>query len=83
MLRVVGWSVLVSTYVGNVGALVLGELLVVAQEQDGVLQGEGVVKVALGLPLRRALHLTDRQTHALNKHITKDYHEGQRKKTQL
>lgn len=45
------------TYVWDVGSLVLSEFLVVAQEEDGVLQGEGVVKVALGLALRRALHL--------------------------
>ena len=60
---------MVSTYVGDVGSLVVGELFVVAQEQDGVLQREGVVEVALGLALRRALHLTDGQTdiHALHK----------------
>lgn len=70
-----GWG---GTYVGDVGSLVLGELLVVAQEQDGVLQREGVVKVALGLALRSALHLAD--VHTLNKYnetscVTNDWHD--------
>lgn len=47
----------VITYIWDVGSLVLSEFLVVAQEEDGVLQGEGVVKVALGLALCCALHL--------------------------
>lgn len=45
------------TYVGDVGSLILSEFFVVAQEEDGVLQGQSVVEVALGLALRCALHL--------------------------
>lgn len=48
---------LLITYIRDVGSLVLSEFLVVAQEEDGVLEREGVVKVALGLALCCALHL--------------------------
>ena len=45
------------TYVGYVRSLIGGELLVVAQKEDGIPEGQGMVKVALGLPLCSALNL--------------------------
>lgn len=48
---------LLITYIWDIGSLVLSEFFVVAQEEDGVLQGQSVVKITLGLALRCALHL--------------------------
>lgn len=48
---------LLITYIWDIGSLVLSEFFVVAQEEDGVLQGQRVVKITLGLALRCALHL--------------------------
>lgn len=45
------------TYIWDIRSLVLSKFFVVAQEEDGVFQGQSVVKITLGLPLCCALHL--------------------------
>lgn len=47
----------ISTYIWDIGSLVLSEFFVVTQEEDGIFQGQSVVKVTLGLAFCCALHL--------------------------
>lgn len=47
----------ITTYIRDIRPLVLSEFFVVAQEEDGVFQGQSMVKVTLGLSLGCALYL--------------------------
>lgn len=47
----------ISTYIWDIMSLVLSEFFVVTQEEDGIFQGQSVVKVTLGLAFCCALHL--------------------------
>lgn len=57
----------ITTYIRDIRSLVLSEFFVVAQEEDGVFQGQSVVKVTLGLSLCCALYLeTEKPGKILN-----------------
>lgn len=56
-----GTNSLRSTYIWDVGSLVLSELFVVTQEEDGVFQGQSMVEIALSLAFCCALHLQRHQ----------------------
>lgn len=47
----------INTYIRDIRSLVLSKFFVVAQEEDGVFQGQSVVKVTLGLSLCCAFYL--------------------------
>lgn len=49
-----------NTYIWNIRSLILSELFVVAQKEDGVFKGESVVEVTLSLSLCCALHLRNK-----------------------
>lgn len=46
-----------STYIWDIGSLVLSKFLVVTQEEDGIFQGQSVVEITLSLAFCCALHL--------------------------